>query len=374
MRVFISSVRRGLEQERDALPGLLKAIGYEPLRFEDFTAQQVPSRQACLDGIDSADVYVLLLGPHYGHRFPETGQSATHDEYVRARTRGIPRLVFSKDGIEMDDDQQAFVEEIGDYGSGSFWATFTDVTDLQTKVATALREAAAQPDHLTYKSLSEEPTVTWRDDWDDPRSRGLRSEAIGELHVVPLGVDPIPARFMRTMTDRLVAALRSNGVLPPHAGAEPRSDDSSAIVEVSVTSERRHMNALQPSRFLGVRVQTSGQVSMWWSLPSDGMGGILNAADLATNAAAALRLAGAVGAASSQRLAVAVGVTGTMLSVVDGSLGQSVRSSASFGMAGDQPVRVLPDESVSAAALDRGADELGRELATSLLEKFGRRR
>jgi hypothetical protein len=28
MRVFISSVRRGLEAERDALPGLVKAIGY----------------------------------------------------------------------------------------------------------------------------------------------------------------------------------------------------------------------------------------------------------------------------------------------------------------------------------------------------------
>lgn len=371
MRVFISSVRRGLEQERDALPGLLKAIGHEPMRFEDFTAQQVPSRQACLDGIDRADVYVLLLGPHYGHRFPETGQSATHDEYVHARTRGIPRLVFSKDSIEMDDDQRAFVNEIGDYGFGSFWATFTDVTDLQTKVAAALREAAAQPDHLTYEPLREEPSVTWRDDWDDPRSRGHRSVAAGELHVVPLGADRIPARVMRAMTDRLVTALRSNGVLPPHAGAEPRSDGSSAIVEVAATSEHRDLNALQPSRFLGVRVQTSGQVSMWWSLPRDAMGGILNAADLATNAAAALRLAGAVGAVGSQRLAVAVGVTGTMLSVVDGSLGPG-RSSVMIGMRGDQPVRVLPDESVSAAALDRGADELGRELATSLLEEFGR--
>jgi len=37
VRVFISSVRRGLEAERDALPGLVKAIGHEPVRFEDFT-------------------------------------------------------------------------------------------------------------------------------------------------------------------------------------------------------------------------------------------------------------------------------------------------------------------------------------------------
>lgn len=150
VRVFISSVRRGLEQERDALPGLLKAIGFEPVRFEDFTAQKVPSRQACLDGVDSADAYVLLIGPHYGHVFPETGQSATHDEYVRARNRGIPRLVFTKAGVEMDSDQKTIVDGVGDYGAGSFWSTFSDVTDLQTKVAAALREVASQPGHLTY--------------------------------------------------------------------------------------------------------------------------------------------------------------------------------------------------------------------------------
>jgi hypothetical protein len=36
--VFISSVRRGLEDERDYLPALLKASGHQPRRFEDFSA------------------------------------------------------------------------------------------------------------------------------------------------------------------------------------------------------------------------------------------------------------------------------------------------------------------------------------------------
>ncbi|MDP9225118.1 MAG: hypothetical protein M3P18_14985 [Actinomycetota bacterium] len=44
MKVFISSVRRGLEAERDALPGLLAALGHEPKRFEDYSAQ-IGSRQ-----------------------------------------------------------------------------------------------------------------------------------------------------------------------------------------------------------------------------------------------------------------------------------------------------------------------------------------
>lgn len=372
VRVFISSVRRGLEQERDALPGLLKAIGFEPVRFEDFTAQKVPSRQACLDGVDSVDAYVLLIGPHYGHVFPETGQSATHDEYVRARNRGIPRLVFTKAGVEMDSDQKAFVDELGDYGAGSFWSTFSDVTDLQTKVAAALREVASQPDHLTYDALREQPLVTWRSDWDDPRTRRQQSTPAGELHVVPLGTDPIPARVMRTMTDRLVTALRSSGAVPVHAGVEPRSDERSSIVEVPPPDRRGAIDVLRPSHVLGARVQASGQVSVWWTLPTDGMGAILNAADLTTNAAASLRLAGLIGVGTAQQLAVAAGVEGSMLSILDGTLGQTGRSSASFGIRGDEPVRVLPDESVSLAVLDRGAEEFARDLAAALLQKFGR--
>jgi hypothetical protein len=35
LAVFLSSVRRGLEEERDNLPALFRAIGHECRRFED---------------------------------------------------------------------------------------------------------------------------------------------------------------------------------------------------------------------------------------------------------------------------------------------------------------------------------------------------
>lgn len=106
MKIFISSVRRGLEEERHALPGLISAVGHTPVRFEDFTAQPVPSREACLQGVTSSDVYLLLLGPHYGHRFPDTGQSPTHEEWTAAIRAGMPRLVYQKLGVTLDPDQQ----------------------------------------------------------------------------------------------------------------------------------------------------------------------------------------------------------------------------------------------------------------------------
>lgn len=108
MKVFISSVRRGLEQERDSLPGLITAIGHESLRFEDFTAHPWSSRETCVRAVGQADVYVLLIGPAYGDPMPDTGLSATHEEYNAARVEGIPILVFRKEDVAMEAAQQEF--------------------------------------------------------------------------------------------------------------------------------------------------------------------------------------------------------------------------------------------------------------------------
>lgn len=78
-KVFISSVTAGLIQERTAVPGLGLGLGMEPVRFEDFTAAPMPSREVCLRAVAESDVYLLLLGEHYCAPFPDTG--------LRPRTR-----------------------------------------------------------------------------------------------------------------------------------------------------------------------------------------------------------------------------------------------------------------------------------------------
>ncbi len=114
MKVFISSVRRGLEAERDALPGMIQALGHEPRRFEDYSAQTMPSRQACLDGVEDADAYVLLLGEQYGDPLADTGKSPTEEEFAVARRRGIPIFAFRKRGAPFEPAQEAFVRRIED--------------------------------------------------------------------------------------------------------------------------------------------------------------------------------------------------------------------------------------------------------------------
>jgi nucleoside 2-deoxyribosyltransferase len=142
MRVFVSSVRRGLEAERDAVPGLILALGHEPVTFEDFTALDLPSREACLRAVASADAYLLMLGQFYGDPLPDTGASPTEEESNAARARGIPVLAFRKRGVAMEPAQAEFVGRVEDYVSGRFRASFDGVKNLMVAVGNSLRGLA----------------------------------------------------------------------------------------------------------------------------------------------------------------------------------------------------------------------------------------
>jgi uncharacterized protein DUF4062 len=148
--VFISSVRRGLESERGYLPSLLQASGYEARRFEDFSAQPSPSRDACLAGVEAADVYLLLLGEHFGEPLPDTGKAPTEEEFTVAKRRGIPILVFRKTGIDPGERQRDFIARAGDYQQGRFWKEFGDNGQLAVVVLQALREVAAEAAPLRW--------------------------------------------------------------------------------------------------------------------------------------------------------------------------------------------------------------------------------
>jgi hypothetical protein len=273
--VFISSVRRGLEQERDALPGLLLAIGHQPLRFEDFGAQAQPSREACLRGVEAADAYLLLLGPHYGHRFEATGQSPTQDEWTAATWRGIPRLVFRKRGVSFDPDQETFAQMVGDYASGVFYSEFSGLDDLQLGVAQAIRSLAESPIGLTYQPLTKPASFQWADGWREPSAR---ESAPVELHISPVPPVNRSARQMRELPDQIVTALRMSGALPAHAGVAINQSAEAAIV--GIPSEPARHNEIRPTELLGVRINSGGQLSFWAALPRDGMGALLDQAAL----------------------------------------------------------------------------------------------
>jgi hypothetical protein len=367
MRVFISSVRRGLEQERDALPGLVQALGHIPVRFEDYTAQSVPSRQACLDGVASADVYLMLLGPNYGHRFPETGQSPTHDEWVAARAAGLRRLVFRKTGVDFEHEQEEFAREVGDYGTGVFYGEFTGYPDLAPKVVQALRELESTPATLTFAPLAEPVPVLWRDGFpENAHARQSTGPAAVEVHVVPVNVRGRTAREMAQLAEGFAGRVRRTGHVPDEVALVPHTGADGSITLDLPVPERR-WNDVRPAATLGVRLDRSGQLSWWGSLPGDSIGSVLDEHELVRQVADGLQLLASLAVLDLDRhVAVALGVADTML-LTQGSVHDFPRTGATMLRMSGGPLRVEPDESVPAAALGAGAGEVARPLARRLV-------
>jgi hypothetical protein len=368
VKVFISSVKAGLEAERNALPGLIRAIGHEPVRFEDFSAQPTPSREACLQAVADSDVYLLLLGPRYGYVFPETGQSATHDEWVEATRLGKRRLVFKQTGVDFEPPQEEFITMVGDYGTGVFYDGFENAVDLQAKVVQAIRDLVAAPSALTFEPVGGSVAVDWRTDWG--AAGAGQPEAALSVHLVPLAGGRLPARVMAAMETRVVEALRQTGAVPASAGLTPIVDER-AVVVAWHSQRRRDFRDVHDGELRAFRLNSAGQVSLVWSLPGDGMGVILNEQDVADRVTRSLQLAGAMRLVEVQRYVIAAELTDLQL-VSEGPVTGVRRDGATFAMNQQQQVRMEPDESVSDAALGGGAGETGGLVARALIAKFRR--
>lgn len=371
MKVFISSVRRGLEQERDAMRGLLLALGHEPLLFEDFSARSVPSREACLEGVSAADAYLLLLGPHYGDPLPETDRSPTAEEHVAALTKGMPRLVFVKDGVVFEPRQAEFRAEVEAYSTGVFRGRFTDAVDLQPAVAKALREVAAGPSPLAWSPLAQVVEPSWRKDWSAPQQRNTDGTIL-EVHAIPIPAQRLSARELRDLDDQLAARLRGLGVVGSSTAIESDADATAAWACPAQPGRQGMWNEARPEVLLGVRIDAMGQRSAWQKLPADGLGTLLDEADLSQRLARLLRLLGGLLPPGVPNYAVAVGLSPTSMVSIGPITALGHRNSASTGMSNRTGVFVPPDEAVTTSGLAAGADEVARALASALLAAFPR--
>lgn len=353
MRIFVSSVRVSLEKERDSLRGLILALGHEPVMFEDFTAQPVPSREACLEGVRSSDAYLLLLGARYGAPFPETGLSPTAEEHVAARVKGIPRLVMRKTGVTPEPKQLELIEEVRSYRDGVFYNEFMDVADLQAKVVAAVRQQEQAPGPLEYAPLPPGLAVEWRRDWPQAQQGG-GDRAVLECHVVPASAQPVPGRVLRDLPGRLAGELRVTAGVGPSAAVPAGHDTTAAWAHVVEPPNNRRYDEPRDGTILGCRVAATGQTSVSSTLPGDAMGSILDPVDLTERLGRLLRTAGAVMPGDAPHLALAVGID-PMSMVSEGKVtGVSRRTMTMLG-SGNERLVVLPDEAVTRAAIGKGA-------------------
>jgi len=371
VKIFISSVRNGLEAERDALPGLIKALGHDPVRFEDFSAQPVPSREACIKAVESSDAYLLLLGPNYGAVFPETGQSATEDEWVTAQRLGKPRFVLRKIGVDFDAQQQVFETTLGDYGSGRFYKAFATISEVLQAAAGAIRELEKTPTVLEFEPLSTVPTIHWVTEGTSNRGFISSERPRLEVHIAPLGGSPLSSRILEQMLTGLPSRVRGAGLVSATEALGTNHAEDAIQLDAPPPPSGRWDSPTSGS-LETVRVLKNGQTSVVFRLPGDQMGAIFDAQDATARVASALRLVGQIDMTGASKVAVGIGLTSSsMISI--GVAGQTGRNSASLST-DSGPAHVEPDESLSRAALDRGADEVAATLVRSLLRSFQKQR
>ena len=86
-RVFVSSVVDGYEHIREAArAGVIAADMQSVLANEDFPSLASSSRNACLDGIESCDVHITIIGARGGWRTP-SGHTVVEEELAFAKKK-----------------------------------------------------------------------------------------------------------------------------------------------------------------------------------------------------------------------------------------------------------------------------------------------
>lgn len=275
--------------------------------------------------------------------------------------------MFNKTVEAREEEQQAFVESVGDYASGSFWKSFSDTADLLTQVTAAIREFESAPSPLTYEPLAAKLSVVWREEWSPRQAWGGGSEpTFLETHVSPLDSAARSTREMHSLPDAIISKLRSYGAVSWSAAVDPVASDDDVIITVPMPDSRGNRRNSVPRHFAGVRVDKGGQVSAWTTLARADIGAIVTDEELTAAIGHHLRIIGTISVMAGERFAVSVGLDGSMI------ISTGTPAAVSFGLGSNEPVRIHPDESVSAAAFDVAADEVARGLAAGLMRALTR--
>lgn len=376
MKVFLSSVERGLKEERANVAALLEATGHEAQRFETFGALDKTSRVACLGAVADADVYLLLLGPHYGSVSPDTGLSATEEEFNAARQHGRPRLVFKQRGIAMEPAQAEFAARVGSYVDGRFWAEFTGLADLGPAVLKAIAALDAEPAEPVWRAVSPRDVPVVHD------SRGRRIGAqlaytnVLEVHVLPIeSVGLRPASTQDSLRTRMVRVMRTTGLLADTDPIEDLSGSGVAHVRrpsAPRTSASSSASSITTDPYCGLRVTGTGPIVAYSALPSDTMGGLANEEELARVILLLLDQILPFVPPDTADVAVTTVLAdeGRVLLGDPSQLGHRTSATVGFGR-GDL---VLPaDRAISREALMSSPQTVARELAARLAQELRER-
>ena len=136
-RVFISSVQKELEPERQALFSLISTDPFlkehcAPILFEKQSPPLRPADKPYLQELEQSQIYILMIDREYGPKIDD--MSATHHEYNLARQKNLPSLALIKGDHDKgrDKETRSFISIIKD--DKFTYRRFIDRIDLKKEV------------------------------------------------------------------------------------------------------------------------------------------------------------------------------------------------------------------------------------------------
>ena len=160
LKVFVSSVQKEMEIERQALKTYLKSDAllcrfFDVFLFEDLPAADRRADAVYLEEVGSCDIYVALLGNEYG-REDKDGLSPTHHEFNEATRLGKHRLVFVKG--ENDSDKHPKMQAlIAEAGAQLIRRRFRSSAELLPSVYASLVDFLAAKELLRFSPFDAAP-------------------------------------------------------------------------------------------------------------------------------------------------------------------------------------------------------------------------
>src|SRR5215204_6587869 len=150
-RIFVSSLMDGeMTLFRSAVRSWILEWDGHPVMWEEITPQDERPQTAFIDGVNQSDVFVLLLGTRYG--IPDaSGYSPTHQEANQAKVRGIPRLLFDREGLNPSERAGMLIDWLKSMYVEVSTGKFTDANDLVRRLERRLRELVSQQETTWLK-------------------------------------------------------------------------------------------------------------------------------------------------------------------------------------------------------------------------------
>jgi hypothetical protein len=254
-KVFVSSVMRGFEAEREAVRQAIENLGLRPLMAEITPASPDPSRHALLPLVEQADAVVLVLGGRYGF-IAEHGLSPTEDEYDHAVKTATPVLAFVQQDVERDARQEMLVAKVqGGWGQGAFTGFFGNPNELLLGVVTALSNLQTAELVGDAQPAAQARAVELATEID--RSGGGQGNMV-RVVLVPVGMGVLIDAMVldeETLGDRAAAVVRASGLVPQAAGIEGDASSRGLVLRAKAPKDF-HTTSVTLAADGAVRVET----------------------------------------------------------------------------------------------------------------------